>query len=103
MFVSNLRLAWQDSSTSTPALSCRRLLLITGKKLRTSVGGHFAVLRNKHAALRLQSAGQRHLACGEVLYIIVFTDWVRPEIKPSQDCKNLQNEKIIGFLDHRFL
>jgi hypothetical protein len=78
-----LGLAWGDSFSRTPALSYHDLTVITGKKLRT-LYGHIAALRDEHAALRLQSAGGG-------MYIIVFADWVRPEIKPPGLCKNLQS------------
>jgi hypothetical protein len=86
--------AWGDSFTRTPALSYHDLVLITDKKLRTPEGGHLVALRDKHAALRLQSAGQEGTLRGTEctsLFSRTGWDWVRPEIKPPELCKNLQS------------
>jgi hypothetical protein len=75
-------LAWGNTSYRTPPLSLQDMAVILDKKLRT-LYGHLTALRTKHAALRLQDAGD-----GE--YVIVFSDWVRPVPKAERLCKNLQ-------------
>jgi hypothetical protein len=63
-------LAWRSNGGATPPLSYNQLSHLTGKPVKT-LYGHIAVLRDTHAALRMQDAG-------DGMVIFTFAEWVKP-------------------------
>jgi hypothetical protein len=78
-----MALTWGSDSHTSPPLTYPLLEHLTGKTDRT-LRGHLAVLRNYHAALRLQHAGPGQ-------FIINLSGWLFKSDEPSQP----QNGKVL--------
>lgn len=80
-------LTWGSPAHCTPPLNYQMLSTLTGKTHRT-LAGHLSMLRNKYAALRLQSTG-------DGFFIIILADWTIPVAKdlPKADGKKARRKK----------
>ena len=75
-----IALCSSNRARMTAPLSFHTLSGLTRKSVRT-LYGHFSVLQNNYAALRLQTAG-------DGIFVVVLADWVFPPVPPGR--KKLQ-------------